>query len=57
MAIRLQPAFPEAYYNLGRVLETQKQNAEAASAFQLALRYNPNFNAAREALKRLGATP
>jgi tetratricopeptide (TPR) repeat protein len=52
-AIRLDPGFTWAHYNLGLVLQEQKKNEEATQQFRLALSFDPNFRDAREALKKL----
>lgn len=45
----------EAYYWRGRALEAQGRTQEAASAYNSALRVNPLFADAREALDTLNA--
>lgn len=45
----------ETYYWQGRALEAQGRANEAASAYRSALRRNPRYKAAREALDSLGA--
>lgn len=45
----------ETYYWQGRAYESQGRTNEAASAYRSALRRNPRYTAAREALDSLGA--
>ncbi len=47
------PELEETYYWRGRVYEAQAQSQQAASAYRRALGYNPNFEAARQALNSL----
>jgi protein O-mannosyl-transferase len=49
-AIYAKPDYVEAHYNLGATLGNQGRLNEAAEEFKLALKYNPNFEAARDAL-------
>lgn len=45
---------PEHYYNLGEVLLLANRRAEAIRAYNQALSWNPSYEAAQEALCRLG---
>jgi len=57
-AIQLQAANPASapyHFVLGIIYQRQGKAAEAAQEMQAALRLNPNFGAAREALKTIGA--
>jgi tetratricopeptide (TPR) repeat protein len=46
------PAFEELYYWLGRALQEQGKAAEARQAYQTALRFDPEYDAAKSALSR-----
>ena len=52
-AIRFEPNFAWAHYNLGLVLQQQKENKEAARHFRLALLADGQFQKARDALDQL----
>jgi tetratricopeptide (TPR) repeat protein len=54
-AIRLAPVNPEPYHNRAVVLEKKGQRDEAIRQYREALRYQPGYEASREALVRLGA--
>ena len=47
------PELEETYYWRGRVYEAQNQKQRAASSYRRALGYNPNYEAARQALDSL----
>ncbi|MYA93809.1 MAG: tetratricopeptide repeat protein, partial [Chloroflexi bacterium] len=47
------PELEETHYWRGRVYEAQGENQRAASAYRRALGYNPNYDAARQALDSL----
>jgi len=48
-----EPPLANAHYNLGAVYEKQGRKAEAARAYQAALKLNPSLKLASEALKRV----
>ena len=48
-----EPPLANAHYNLGAVYEKQGKKAEAARAYQAALKLNPSLKQASEALKRV----
>jgi tetratricopeptide (TPR) repeat protein len=52
-AIRLNPNFFEAYYNLALVHEKRKEIPRALNAAKQALQINSNFTQAQEVIKRL----
>ena len=52
-AVRLQPGYAEAYYNVGNVLKGQDKLAEAIAQYQEAVRLKPDF---AEAYNNLGKT-
>jgi Tfp pilus assembly protein PilF len=57
-AIKLQAANPASapyHFVLGVIYQRQGKIGEAAQEMQAALRLNPNFGAAREVLKTIGA--
>ncbi|MGO9245406.1 MAG: tetratricopeptide repeat protein, partial [Verrucomicrobiia bacterium] len=54
-ALRIQPDFAEAQYNLGLALEELGRTAEAIEHYQQALKLRPDFNPARNALAQLQA--
>ncbi len=54
-AIFAQPDYVEAHYNLAATLGNQGRLNEAAEQFKLALKYNPHFQPAVEALQMLQA--
>jgi cytochrome c-type biogenesis protein CcmH/NrfG len=56
-AIRVDPQFAAAHYNLGITLRQQQKAQEAAQEFQKVLSIDPNFQPARAALDRLQSTP
>lgn len=59
-AIRLQtdnPASAPYHYVLGVIYQRQGKTAEATQQLQAALRVNPRFETARQALKAIGAKP
>ncbi len=49
------PTLEEAHYYQGQAYEGLAQREEAIQAYQLALRHNPRFQPAQEALSRLHA--
>ncbi|MEP6538164.1 MAG: sulfatase-like hydrolase/transferase, partial [Bryobacteraceae bacterium] len=53
-AVRLDPQFVFAHYNLGLVLGLQGAKDAAAEKFRTALKIDPHFEAARAALTRMG---
>jgi len=55
--LQLRPISPELMNNLGNVLVLQGRQAEAIEAYRTALRFDPNYRAARLTLERLGVTP
>jgi tetratricopeptide (TPR) repeat protein/predicted AlkP superfamily pyrophosphatase or phosphodiesterase len=56
-AIRLQPLNPEAYHNRAVIHERQGDKKAAIADYQTAVRYNPEYQASRQALARLGVNP
>ena len=54
-AVTLQNKFDEGYYWLGRCLEKLNKPTEAIEEYKTAIRYNPDYVEAKEALIRLGA--
>jgi tetratricopeptide (TPR) repeat protein len=48
-----EPPLANAHYNLGAVYEKEGRKAEAARAYQAALKLNPSLKQASEALKRV----
>jgi tetratricopeptide (TPR) repeat protein len=52
-AIKLEPLNPEPYHNRGVILEKRGQRDAAVREYQTALRYNPQYEASRNALTRL----
>lgn len=53
-AITLQNNFDEGYYWMGRCLEKLNRTAEAIESYRTALRYDPDFIEAKDALGKLG---
>jgi len=54
-AIELQPLNPEAYHNRAVIHQRRGDDAAAIKDYQTALRYNPQYEPARTALRRMGA--
>jgi tetratricopeptide (TPR) repeat protein len=54
-AVRVDPTFADAHYNLATVLARAGSIDEAVAQCQTALSLNPDFAAARDALKKLQA--
>ena len=52
-ALRVQPNFAEAHYNLGVALEQTGKLKEAIGHYEQALQIKPDFTEARNALARL----
>jgi tetratricopeptide (TPR) repeat protein len=52
-ALRLQPDYAVAHYNLGNALLELRRVPEAAGHFEQAVRLEPRFDAARDMLARL----
>ena len=52
-AIKLQPLNPEAYHNRAVIHQRKGDTAAAIRDYETALRYNPQYQPAREALTRL----
>jgi tetratricopeptide (TPR) repeat protein len=52
-AIRLEPKFPQAHFQLGNVLEQMNRSAEAIAEFQQAVALDPSYAEAHLALGRL----
>ena len=50
------PAAWQAHYWLGRLYEAQKNGAAAKNEYQAAIKLNPKYTPAQEALKRLGGS-
>ncbi|MFT5683199.1 MAG: tetratricopeptide (TPR) repeat protein [Myxococcota bacterium] len=53
-ALTVSDRYPFAWYNLGNVLMDMGRKEEAAAAFEETLRLKPDFDAAKEGLKRAG---
>lgn len=51
-AIRINPRYAEAHFNLGRTFDKLGRHAEAVESFETALRINPNYSAAAQQLKK-----
>ena len=47
------PSHAQAYFRLGEVLAAQGRNAEARSAYEAALKLRPDFDEAKQSLRRL----
>ena len=54
-ALRINPQYADAHYNLGLVFEIQAKLAEAISHFEHALRIDPQHAGALESLNRARA--
>ena len=52
-AIRLKPDYATAWFNLGNALAQDELWAEAMQAFGQAVRIQPDFTEAREAIDRI----
>jgi tetratricopeptide (TPR) repeat protein len=52
-AIKLQPLNPEAYHNRAVIHQRKGDTQAAIRDYEAALRYNPDYQPARDALKRL----
>ena len=52
-AIYAKPDYVEAHYNLGATLGNLGRLSEAKDEFKLALKYNPHFEAAIDALRMI----
>jgi tetratricopeptide (TPR) repeat protein len=52
-SLRLRPTSPAAHYNLGNALVGQQRLADAQSQFREAVRLDPDYGLAREALVRV----
>jgi Tfp pilus assembly protein PilF len=50
-AIKLDPKYAQAYYDLGMTLRKTNQRAEAVQEFKKALEVDPNFLPAQQALE------
>jgi len=55
--IQAKPDFGEAYYGLGAAYDKKGEEQKAIEAYQMALRYQPDNEAARVSLLRLGVKP
>jgi tetratricopeptide (TPR) repeat protein len=55
-AIELEPLNPEAYHNRGVIYERQGKQPAAIGEYRTALRYDPGYAPARQALQRLTAS-
>jgi tetratricopeptide (TPR) repeat protein len=56
-ALRIQPDYAEAHYNLGIALEKLGRTAEAIAHYEQALRIKPDFVQAQTSLARARAEP
>ena len=56
-AIRINPRFAPAHYNLGMIFRRQRKNEDAAREFSAALSADPQFRPARQALDQLKSAP
>lgn len=54
-AVALRRDFPETYLHLGHVLKLQGRDEDAKDAYADALKWNPDFRAARDELVAMGA--
>ncbi len=52
-AVTLQNNFDRGYYYLGRCFEKLNKKDDAIEAYQMALRYDPNYVEAKDALRKL----
>ncbi|MBU1105211.1 MAG: tetratricopeptide repeat protein [Candidatus Riflebacteria bacterium] len=52
-ALDIDPRYPEAHYNLGRVYKAQGFIKEAIVQFQIAVQINPDYQAARRELQSM----
>jgi tetratricopeptide (TPR) repeat protein len=52
-ALDMQPRFVKGWHNLGLCYESQGRRSDALKAFGKALKYNPDFELSREAVKKL----
>jgi len=55
-AIRIQPLNPEAYHNRAVIHQRKGDNEAAIKDYETALRYDPQYEPARESLRRLRGT-
>src|SRR5207244_10783671 len=53
VAIELEPLNPEAYQNRAAIYERQGKRRAAIAEYRTALRYNPQYEPAKQALQRL----
>jgi tetratricopeptide (TPR) repeat protein len=53
MAVRLEPGVALWWYRLGTVRESAGDSVPAIAAYEQALRFNPNYQQARDGLNRL----
>lgn len=53
-AVTLQNNFDEGYYWMGKCFEKMQRTAEAIESYNTALRYDPNFIEAKDALAKMG---
>jgi tetratricopeptide (TPR) repeat protein len=56
VALGLEPLNPEAYHNRAVLHERNGQREQAVTDYRTALRYNPQYEPARQALARLGVS-
>jgi TolA-binding protein len=52
-SVRLRPTSPAAHYNLGNALVGRQRLADAQSQFREAVRLDPDYGLARDALVRV----
>jgi Tfp pilus assembly protein PilF len=51
-SIRQNPDLPDSYNNYGLILSEKNENAKAAEQFEKALKLKPDFQQAKENLKK-----
>ena len=51
MAIKINPDYADAHYNLGNALFAERKIEEAISHYKMAIKLNPDFAAAQKNLE------
>jgi tetratricopeptide (TPR) repeat protein len=54
-ALKLDPSYPEAHYNLGVVLDESGQRSEAIEHWRAAVRFRPGYAEAEQRLSAASA--